>query len=59
MGEFWKLIFWAVMLLWLVGGLGWLWDRAVRNTYANSIIVWLLFAILGAYAIGSPGFPGK
>lgn len=55
--EFWKIVFWIVMLLALFGG--WFvpanpgWQRGYNG------VLWLLLAILGAYAIGIPALPGK
>lgn len=57
MTGFWQLIFWGLMLLWAIGGFGWWWGTPQNK--ANNAVLWLLLFILGAYAIGLPGLPGK
>lgn len=62
MHDFWPLLFWLLMALALIGGLlnwpatgtpnGW-------RPVSYSLLLWVLLAILGAYAIGAPGLPGR
>lgn len=58
MTGFWQLVFWLLMLFWLISGFGWWWGSTPQGR-ANGGVLWLLLAILGAYAIGLPGLPGK
>jgi hypothetical protein len=50
-------VFWIVMLATLFGG----WFAPLNPNYQRGYngVLWLLLAILGAYAIGLPGLPGK
>lgn len=57
MHDFWPIIFWAIMLFWAIGGMGWWWNTPALKVDRGAL--WLLLAILGAYAIGAPGLPGR
>lgn len=55
--DFWKIVFWLIMLLAVLGvGFG---PTDPRWQRINGGVLLLLLAILGAYAIGIPGLPGK
>lgn len=55
--QFWQIVFWLLMLLWLIGVFtGWPTPAADRP---RSLVLWVLLAILGAYAIGFPPLPGR
>lgn len=55
--DFWMIVFWLIMLLAAVG----FWFGPTNPTWQrfNGAVLWLLLAILGAYAIGVPGLPGR
>lgn len=55
--EFWKIVFWLILLLAAIGG----WTVPANPNWQRGYngILLLLLAILGAYAIGIPGLPGK
>lgn len=57
MTDFWVIAFWLIMLTWLIGGLGW-WSTTTPARI-NHGVLWILLAILGGYAIGFPGLPGR
>lgn len=55
--DFWMIVFWLIMLLSLFG----VWFGPTNPNWQRGFngVLWLLLAILGAYAIGIPGLPGK
>lgn len=63
MHDFWPLIFWILMALWAIFGVipGWPATGTAGGwrPFANNVLLWVLLAILGAYAIGAPGLPGR
>lgn len=50
------LLFWFLMILWLLFGtwLAWPRDPANRYGFGSSLVLWVLLALLGWAAFGSP-----
>lgn len=55
--DFWKIVFWIILLFAAIGG--WLVVDQPNWRRGYNAVLLLLLAILGAYAIGIPGLPGK
>jgi len=47
-----KLIFWILMLFWLVFGVWWNWPN--RGPIVNSVLLFMLFLVLGWKVFGAP-----
>jgi hypothetical protein len=49
-----SLLFWLLMVLWLVFGLGWGWprDAAARYVFGSWLLVWVIIALLGWRVFG-------
>jgi hypothetical protein len=49
-------IFWLIMLLTLLFSLWWGWPRTpeARYPFGSTLLVWLLFALIGWQVFGSP-----
>lgn len=61
---FWQILFWLIMALWLFFGVIPGWPTAGTaapgwRPFANSAVLWVLLALLGAFCIGIPGLPGR
>lgn len=58
-GIFWQLLFWLLMALWLIFGFVTYWPIAGTpagyRPFGNHLLLWVLLAILGYFAIGFPG----
>jgi hypothetical protein len=63
MQGFWPLVFWLLMLLWAIFGVIPSWPTTIVGAkfqpFASNALLWVLLVILGAYAIGAPGLPGR